>query len=146
MHLYFLAKFTKHFKQDQQVKGQNKDHEDLCWPLIDTHKLIVTVPYLYLVIYKSHNRTNYPIFGLMPWKNFFLQWDLYFTKYKYLRYKVNLYVTIKGQKRSSWSLFRTFNCWTCLKHLVNLANKYKCFSIFWPSSPSVLDKFNEWTS
>ena len=39
--------------------------------------------------------------------------------------------------------YRTFTCWTCLKHLVKLANKYKCISIFWPSSPSVLDKFNK---
>ena len=56
MHLYFLAKFIKHFRQIQQVKVPNKDHADLIWPLIDTYKLIVTIPYLYLVIYKSHNR------------------------------------------------------------------------------------------
>ena len=30
MHLYLLAKFTKCFKQVQQVKVLNKGHEDLC--------------------------------------------------------------------------------------------------------------------
>ena len=39
MHFYFLAKFTKCFRQVQPVKVLNKDHEDLY--LIDTHKLIV---------------------------------------------------------------------------------------------------------
>ena len=56
MHLYLLAKFTKCFKQVQQVKVLNKGHEDLCWPLIDTYKLAVYRQYLYLVIYRSHRR------------------------------------------------------------------------------------------
>ena len=41
MHFNFSAKFTNCFRQVQQVKVLNKDHEDLCWPLIDTHKVIV---------------------------------------------------------------------------------------------------------
>ena len=41
MHFNFLAKFNKCFRQVQQVKVLNKDHEDLCWLLIDTQKLIV---------------------------------------------------------------------------------------------------------
>ena len=43
MHLYLLAKFTKCFIQVQQVEVINKGHEDLCWPLIDTYKLLYTV-------------------------------------------------------------------------------------------------------
>ena len=75
------------------------------------------------------------------WDNFFfLWWDLYFTKYKYGGITISLYLPIKGQQRSSWSLLGTFTCWTCLKHLVNMAIKWKCISICWPSPPSVLDK------
>ena len=36
MHLHFLAKFTKCLRQVQPVKSLKKDHEDLCWTLIDT--------------------------------------------------------------------------------------------------------------
>ena len=56
MHFYFLVKFTKWFRPVQQAKVLIKDHEDLCWPLIDTHKLIVQLTYLYLVKYKSQQR------------------------------------------------------------------------------------------
>ena len=42
MHLHFLAKFTKCFRQVQQVKVLKKnDNEDLCWTVIDTYKLAV---------------------------------------------------------------------------------------------------------
>ena len=41
MNLNFFAKFTRCFRQVQQVKVPKKNHEDLCWPLIDTYKLIV---------------------------------------------------------------------------------------------------------
>ena len=36
MRFNFLVKFTKCFRQFQQVEVLNKDHEDLCWTLIDT--------------------------------------------------------------------------------------------------------------
>ena len=54
-----LAKFTKCFRQVQQVKVLNKDHEDLCWTLIDTYKLAVYCQYLFLVKYWSHHRKKY---------------------------------------------------------------------------------------
>ena len=81
------------------------------------------------------------------------KWEFFFYGETYISLDISmscctisLCVSIKGQQGSSWSLFRTFTCWTCLKHLVNLANKCKCISIFWPSSPSALDKFNKWKS
>ena len=55
-HLYYLAKFTKRFRQVQQVQALNKNYEDLCWPLIDAYKLAVTRQYLYLVKYKFSRR------------------------------------------------------------------------------------------
>ena len=39
MHLHWLAKFTKCFRQVQKVKVLKKDQKDLCWTLIDTYKL-----------------------------------------------------------------------------------------------------------
>ena len=77
---------------------------------------------------------------------YFLRWNQYFTKNRFWPYTANLYVSIKVQQRSSSSFFRTLTCWTCLKQLVNLANNCKCVSIFWPSSPSALDKLNKWKS
>ena len=71
-HFYFLVKFTKWFRPVQQAKVLNKDHEDLCWPLIDTHKLIVQLTYLYLVKYKSQQRKKLSIFFINyspPWVN-----------------------------------------------------------------------------
>ena len=56
MHFYLLAKFTKYFRQVQQVKVLNKDYEDLYGPLIVTYKLAVYRQYLYLVKYRSHRR------------------------------------------------------------------------------------------
>ena len=41
MHLYFLAKFTKCFRQVKQVKVLKNYYGDLCGPLTDTYKLIV---------------------------------------------------------------------------------------------------------
>ena len=65
MHLYFLAKFTKPFRQVQQVKVPNKDHEDLCGPLIDTYKLAVTRQYLYLLKYKFRPKKIAPFLGVI---------------------------------------------------------------------------------
>ena len=56
MHLHLEAKFTECFRQVQQVKVLKKDHEDLCWTLIDTYKLAVYCQNLFLVIYWSHCR------------------------------------------------------------------------------------------
>ena len=44
---------------------------------------------------------------------------------------ISLFESIKGQQRSSWSLFRTFTCWSCLKHLVNLAKKMHLINKSW---------------
>ena len=41
MHLYFLVKFTKCFRQVKQVKVLKNDFGDLYWPLNDAYKLIV---------------------------------------------------------------------------------------------------------
>ena len=111
----------------KQVKVSNKEHEDHCWPLINTYKLI---EYSTLAIFRD---------------NFFLRQDLYFKKFKYLGFTANLYLSMKGPQRLLWSFFRTFTCWTCLKHLVNLANKFECI-LFWPSLPNFVDKFNKWKS
>ena len=56
-HFYYLAKFTKRFRQVQQVQALNKKkYEDLCSPLIDAYKLAVTRQYLFLVKYKLSRR------------------------------------------------------------------------------------------
>ena len=61
MHPYFLAKFTACFRQVYQVRVSKKDHEYLCWPLIDTYNLIVykTLPIFSEKEISQHK--NYPI-------------------------------------------------------------------------------------
>ena len=61
-HFYYLAKFTKRFRQVQQVQALNKNYEDLCWPLIDAYKLAVTHQYLYLMKYEFSRRKEHSHF------------------------------------------------------------------------------------
>ena len=61
------------------------------------------------------------------------------------------YIMTKKKKKKNFKLnmcrkFSVSDKRKCLKHLVNLANKYKCISIVWPSLLSALDKFNKWKS
>ena len=73
MHPYFLAKFTTCFRQVYQVRVSKKDHEDLCWPLIDTYNLIVykTLPIFSEKEISQHK--NYPILyeSFSPLEHFF---------------------------------------------------------------------------
>ena len=47
MHLHLLAKFTKCFRQVQQVKVLKKVQEEVRWTLIGTYKLVVYCQYLF---------------------------------------------------------------------------------------------------
>ena len=67
--------------------------------------------------------------------------DLYFVNCKYWWVTANLSLSIKGEERSSWFLLRANTCWTCLKHLMNLAEKQKCvFLGFWNAARSCIKK------
>ena len=112
MHSYLLAKFTKCFRQVQQVKVLNKDQEDLCWRFIDKYKLAVYHQYSYLVKYWSRRRKNCPT-GRMThkeWNNFFYCLTSISLNIGRLMYTISLYISIKGRQRFSWSLFETLTC------------------------------------
>ena len=61
--------------------------------------------------------------------NCFLRWYQYFTKNKYWQNTTFMY-QLRFSRGPHDLFFRTFTCWTCLKHVVNLANKYKWLSFF----------------
>ena len=90
------------FRQVQQVKALDKNHEKLPWPLIDIYNFVVNAQYHNSEKYRLHLKKNNSFFGShsLPWVKFTIckhVWEMQKVPTLYVKFLFEIFSLIGGR-------------------------------------------------